>query len=866
MLEPQDKMKLVTPTLAILAAILITPKISAQTANNSQPPVAADNSPQTQQDAFLLNTFVVTGSIAPETKLDASLAITTIAPSDIETMAPRSIDELMKAVPGVYIESTGGEANNTVAARGVGAGDGFEYLAMLEDGLPVISEEDMSFSTADNYTRVSTWIASVEGLRGGSSGVLITDAPIGSINFIGREGTQQLQGEYQLQVGDYGLIRNDMWIAGPIDKNDTFAFGGFYRADNGIRNPGYKADFGGELTANFKHTFSNGRGYFKVSGKILDDHTEFELPFPLQGTSTNPQTIPGGPNINTAASQSPDMRFFSLQNTPDGPLDFDLANGIQVDLAYIGSEFDYDLARGLKIVNRNRFSTVDKSWNSNPFGVPATLQSLVNTMATSGNVPASQWANALSNGNYDFELTYPGQNGAVAAANATAAANLNGNGLGDIINYRYAGSKIRDFQDDVRLEETLDTGTTITAGLYMKTFQETIQWYFENELIDVSPSYHRLDVTFINATTGTPIGQYTYNGIEQAGTTFRHATADLDEASPYFDATQKFGNLTLDVGLRLLNMSYVGETEATQAYDLNSYLHTTTEVPALENAVFGNGNYYGATAEEHKKDYTFGANYVFTPEFSTFVRYSYGPRLPEDNVVMANGVGDTAPAAVQEITQYELGVKYTGHTVGLFATVFDLEQRNILNNGFITVNNLPVAENFLTGENVTGLELEGIWNPLRGLSVDVRGTLQDPKYVTPGLTEITSTDFVSLNGLTPTRTPKIYGRVDIGYTLPSFSLGSLTANVGVAYTGERPGNQTAAPNGFTLDPFTEVSAGLSFAFHDGFVVHLQCSNLFDSAGLTEQDPRLAAGSQVGNYFNARPLLPRSVIASFEYNF
>jgi hypothetical protein len=286
----------------------------------------------------------------------------------------------------------------------------------------------------------------------------------------------------------------------------------------------------------------------------------------------------------------------------------------------------------------------------------------------------------------------------------------------------------------------------------------------------------------------------------------------------------------------------------------------------LQNAVFGNGNYYGATAEEHKKDYTLGANYVFTPEFSTFVRYSYGPRLPEDNVVMANGVGDTAPAAVQEITQYELGVKYTGHTVGLFATVFDLEQRNILNNGFITVNNLPVAENFLTGENVTGLELEGIWNPLRGLSVDVRGTLQDPKYVTPGLTEITSTDFVSLNGLTPTRTPKIYGRVDIGYTLPSFTLGSLTANVGVAYTGERPGNQTAAPNGFTLNPFTEVSAGLSFAFHDGFVVRLQCSNVFDSAGLTEQDPRLAAGSQVGNYFNARPLLPRSFIASFEYNF
>lgn len=227
--------KFVTRTPAFLAAVLLVPMLSAQTVEPPQQPTAVANA-QTQ-DAFVLSAYVVTGSIVPETKLEASLAITTIAPSQIEQIAPRSIDELMKAVPGVYIESTGGESNNTVAARGVGAGSGFEYIAMLEDGLPVISEEDMSFSTADNYTRVSTWISDVEGLRGGSSGVLITNSPIGSINFIGREGTQDLHGEYQLQVGDYGLIRNDMWIAGPIDKNDTFAIGGFYRADNGIRSP-----------------------------------------------------------------------------------------------------------------------------------------------------------------------------------------------------------------------------------------------------------------------------------------------------------------------------------------------------------------------------------------------------------------------------------------------------------------------------------------------------------------------------------------------------------------------------------------------------------------------------------------------------
>lgn len=853
-----------TSLLLATLAVAVHGQTSAPTAGATTPaPTAA---PDADNSIVKLDQLVVTGSVQPQSRLATPLAITTIDPLMIAQLAPRSVDELMKVVPGIYLESTGGEANNTVTARGIGAGSGFRYAVMLEDGLPVISEEDTSFSTADNYTRVSTWIASVEGLRGGSSGVFTSNAPIASINFIGREGTQTRQGEYKLEFGDYGLIRNDGWISGPIDANDTYAIGGFYRVDNGIRSPGFKADKGGQLTASFKHTFDDGKGYFKITSKVLNDRTEFLLPIPLTGTSSDPHTIPGGPDLHKGATSSPDMRFFSFPNSPIGALNYDLADGIQVDLNYIGSELQYVLGDGLKVENRNRYAHVDKSWNSNPFGQPDTLQTIANSFATGGNVPASTWAAALqSNGNYAFQLSMPGQGGSVVAANAGAAANLNGNGLGVLDGYWFSGAKMHDFQDDLRLIGSFNGDqSSITLGVYLKTHEETKLWQWEQELLDVSKSYRRLDLTYLNATTGAPIGTYTWNGVTQVGTLYRHGTADIDEVSPYLDATHRVGPLSLDAGVRLMNFTYKGSTEGTKAYDLNSYAQTTG-VPALMNATFGNGNYTTATATEHKQAYTAGANYTMNRRFAAFARYSYGPRLPNTDVVIANGTGNTTPGEVETIKQYEAGIKYGNRNLALFLTAFYEQQRNVLNNGFQFVNGVPVQTNFNTGLNVPGLELEADWTPLHGFSIDVRATVQQPKLVTPGLVQI-GTVYESLNGLTPTRTPKEYGTIIPSYTFDDLSFGRVTVNASWAYTGERPGNQNAAPNRLPLAAFSEIGAGVAVVFHNGVTLRVNGSNLLNSAGLTEQDPRLAAGAQVGSYFNARPLLPRSFVASLSYQF
>ncbi|MBX3737023.1 MAG: TonB-dependent receptor [Candidatus Didemnitutus sp.] len=828
--------------------------------------------PPAGESVFQLDAFVVTGSIKPQSRLDSPLAISTVDRSKIDAMSPRSVAELMKAIPGFYFESSGGEANNVLAVRGVGAGNGFRYSVILEDGLPVISEEDTSFSTADNYTRVSTWISNVEGLRGGSSGVFTTNAPLGAINFLGREGTQTLAGEYKVEFGDFGLIRNDAWVGGAISPQTTYALGGFYRADDGQRSPGYKANKGGQLTLALNHKFKNDAGYFKVTGKALDDRTAFLLPIPLTGSTSDPQTIPGGPDLHTGATASPDLRHFVFPGSPVGPIDHDLADGIQVDLKYIGSELQVKLNDSLTLENRNRYATVQKSWNSNPFSTATSLQTIANNLATGGNVPASTWAAALGgDGNYRFRLTAPGQGGAVVAANAAAAATLNGNGLGDLVNHWRSDAKFTDFQDDLRLIGTFNDGnTTVLAGLYAKTTEETKLWQWETMLIDISPEYHRLDLAYVNATTGAVLGQYTYNGLTQIGSYYRHGTAQIDEVTPYVDFTHKVGGLVLDAGVRFVNRTYDGNYETFRKYDLNSYAQTgANPAPALANATFGSGNYLNTHAKENKAAYTLGANYVLNKRQAFFARYSAAPRFSNSDAIILDGggtaSGDVTPAKIETVKQFEAGYKYGGNHVAAFLTLFYARQRDVLSGGFQLVNGVAVPTQFTIGLDSPGVELDVTWNPIRALSIDVRGTVQRPKIVTPGLVNIGGT-FTSLDGLTPTRTPKVYGSISGTYTLPETGLGRPAIDLSLSYTGRRATNQEANPNAIPLSAFTEVNAGFSLAFKRDFTFRLQVSNLLDSAGLTEGDPRQASGSGQGAYFNARPILPRSIVSSITYRF
>lgn len=150
-------------------------------------------------------------------------------------------------------------------------------------------------------------------------------------------------------------------------------------------------------------------------------------------------------------------------------------------------------------------------------------------------------------------------------------------------------------------------------------------------------------------------------------------------------------------------------------------------------------------------------------------------------------------------------------------------------------------------------------------------TVQDPKWTDHNLkTQTLSTGAVVAfdeYGLTPERTPKVYGKLLAGYQFPSTALGRLAVNASYQYTGTRPVDRANGP----INPLTsygEVQAGAVLVTKMGLSIRVSVNNLFNSEGLSEGDPR--GGSNVldptVSFFNARPIQPRTITGTVTYRF
>ncbi|HEV8455848.1 MAG TPA: TonB-dependent receptor plug domain-containing protein, partial [Gemmatimonadales bacterium] len=139
-----------------------------------------------RRDPLQLQTMVVTGTQSPRTNLDASVAVTTLTATEIQAAAPRSTTEMLRYVPGfTRVESSGGEVNENITMRGI---LGVEYVAFLEDGLPVFPTMHTFFMNADNLFRFDTNIERMEVVRGGSSPLFGSNTPGAIVNFINKTG------------------------------------------------------------------------------------------------------------------------------------------------------------------------------------------------------------------------------------------------------------------------------------------------------------------------------------------------------------------------------------------------------------------------------------------------------------------------------------------------------------------------------------------------------------------------------------------------------------------------------------------------------------------------------------------------------
>ncbi|MDQ2762549.1 MAG: TonB-dependent receptor plug domain-containing protein, partial [Pseudomonadota bacterium] len=328
--------------------------IAASSAHAQQTPPADSSAAQASDDALGLNDIVVTATRRGQTRLDTSVSVSNLDVGQALQDAPRSTAELLRSIPGVRSESSGGEGNANIAVRGLPiSSGGAKFLQLWEDGLPVLEYGDIAFGNADIFLRADYNVANIESIRGGSASTLASNSPGGVLNFISKTG-DVTGGAIAFTKGlDFGTNRVDADYGRNFGNGWSAHVGGFYRSGEGPRDIGYTGEKGGQIRANVTKKFDG--GYIRANFKYLDDRAVSYLPNPVQVTGSNGDPSYGSiANFNPKrdALYSPYTRQIASLTLDNRRTTNDLSDGMHPAVKQFGLEGSYEFAPGWVIANR----------------------------------------------------------------------------------------------------------------------------------------------------------------------------------------------------------------------------------------------------------------------------------------------------------------------------------------------------------------------------------------------------------------------------------------------------------------------------------------------------------------------------------
>ncbi|MGB5980616.1 MAG: TonB-dependent receptor [Nonlabens sp.] len=778
---------------------------------------------QLKEDASSLDQIIVTGVANPKSRLESSVSITTIKPTVLEQSAPRTTAEIFRTVPGIRAESSGGEGNSNIAVRGVPVSSGgSKYVQIQEDGLPVLLFGDMSFATADIFTRYDSNIARIEAIRGGSASTLSSNSPGAIINLISKTGRTE-GGSLSTTFGaDYDNFRTDFEYGSPIADGLYFHMGGFYRVGQGVREAGYTANKGGQFKFNITKEFQ--KGYVRLYAKYLNDKAIAYLPNPIavSGTNDDPEfSNIRGFDANNETLHTPFLR----QNVGLGASGqlrrSDVGDGMNPISTSVGMEASFNLIDDWKLTNNGRFSFNKGGFNS-PF--PASVLTADDFLA-GGFATDRDYAS----------LTYA-DNGAPVAGDAI---------LAPTVLFDTQLNNFNNFMNDTRLSKSFEK-LDVTVG-YFKSFQNvSMSWLWNSYLLEASGDRARL----INAFTDTGEAR-SENGLIGYGSTLfgncceRNYDTEYNVSAPYADisleATEMLNfNASVRYDSGRVSGSFAGPTQTT--YDVNN----DGQISFIEQNV-GAIDVANPTAVDYEYDYfsySFGANLKLTDTQAMFARYSRGASAKADRILFA-GLdyldGDNINA-LDFLAQAELGYKQGFENGAVYATAFYAQTTE--EGGFEATTQSIIENDYKS----LGLEVEGFY------SIDDLSLRGGVTYVNA---EIDSGDNA---GNKPRRQP------DFIYNfLPSYSFGTdAKHNVGLSFIGQTKAFAQDS-NELVLPAFLIVSGNVNFAIAQDLRANLSVNNIFDSLGITESEEGSITEGQT-NFIRVRPVPGRSISLGLNYSF
>ncbi len=767
--SPQRPFK-VTPLALAIAAALAASASQAQTAAPAG-------------DGLQMDRIVITGTTGTTSKMKASNSLSTLDGDSIASVTATSAAELLRSVPGLRSESSGGESNANVGVRGIPiSAGGARYIQFQEDGLPVLQFGDIAFATPDTWIRADSGLDRLEVLRGGAASTLATGAPGGIINYITKTGREE-GGSIGLSKGlDFDQTRVDLSYGGKIAAKTRFWIGGFYRSGDGGRPGADGTEGGGQIRANITQELKD--GYVRVSFKHLEDNTPTYMPTPVKFVGSSIQTLPGI-DPRTAAFYNAGFPLDSTLNASNGRTNSNIRNGLTAKTDAFGAVADLGLGNGLRLNNNFR-------WSKN-----------------SGR----------------FIGIFPGDDVSAAPAGTTIAS---GQGKG----MAYTGSrftavvfntKIDDASlvaNDLKLSKSFDLGggskLSATGGLYTSVQTLNLTWNFNQYSLSASDENSQL----LNV-PGVINGSPGFGGCCSNTQDSKYRTN-----APYLQVGYEIGGLSIDASVRRDANSATGAY-----YQSNAGVSYTLGAPNIIDYDF------------NRTSASVGVNYQLNKDLAVFARVSDGAAYNADRITFFNNPnlvnGASSKIPVNEVQQFEGGVKWRSGGVSLFATLFFAKTDEI--NVDPTTNPVKVQTNKYEAK---GLELEGAFRA---------GMLSLTGGVTFTDAEITQSSNAALVGTTPKRQAKVVYQLT-----PTLNVSdSVVLGLNVVGTSASKDDGPTGPVSITLPAYMTVNAFASYAITPAATVGLSVNNALNKVGYTESNDGRGA---------ARSVNGRTTKVTLKYNF
>jgi iron complex outermembrane receptor protein len=786
-----------------------------------------------------LDEVVLTASSTFRSQKDTPMSISSVKQKDITKLSANSQADILRSIPGITAEGGGGETATNLFVRGLPSGGQYVFNPLQYDGMPLMSTFGLNSSAHDVYARPDIGFKGVEFVRGGAAVLFGAGSVAGIINYTSKTGDTNPENIINLEYGDGGRLKTDFYSGGQLggdDSNTYYAVTGFVRKDSGPIDTGLDTR-GFQLRANIKQKFDNGS--FTIHGQFINDRAQFYLPLPLDGDSR--ERLAGNDGEDVEQLLSGELANTSFL-TPGGVYESPIDDGVYTKGGYLLAEFDYNLSDNLRFKSKVKYANYQHNFalyvgGNGDFGNPIALSDYITEVAT---------------GNTGFSATYQGGSGEQISGSDLVVENLHVDRL----------RPMTDYSGEANLILNSDNGNhTYTFGTFLaRTEAEDVNYQYRVlSEFNNNPRLVNLSYTdgggqnVIHSTGGlyNRIGMTQNNFLTQSRTAF------------YVTDEMVFDRWRFDVGLRIESTKGTfrrGGIEESQVYN------DTELTSALQNVRFADGSFVTGEIEDTDWALSLAGLYELTEITNLYANFSRGFFFPQQRgFAPTPGIRDTDYNA-ETIIQGEVGAKFgTSKFSGSVAAYYVNLSDRIRIDQAISGGELVDQARSEQSTKTIGLEATGNYRITRALMASATLTYQDHEIATNQTEDLVNGGITTINeGNEIGRQPNLLGSLGLNYDDRNFD-----ATFSLNYTGAKFTDDT---NNVELEAVTITRLGAGYTFEtegdNSLRVGFSVFNLFDSAGLTEGNPRagIAGQSGDGDFFVGRPILPRRFFLTTTFNF